>query len=359
MKKSGLAILISCILGAQVFAEDINYQQLLNERNISALEKIIIDNPNDAEAYYMASIYYGVGDDDLGSNKDVDKKDDYLKKAAHLGYPEAEMQYGFTLLNAGKSEEGLEYIKRAANQKYLQAVVMLGDLYYAGYQDKAGDNIVQQDLAQSIVYLTQAMELGSQDARYTLGHLYLDKDLGYYDLDKSLKLFEDNLDYANKTGHLPTIITLIGIYESNEVGANRGKLLDYYYLASLQEYAPSFYTIGVLQREGDQGDQLVIEKDPEAAFVNLSKAAGIGYIDAMFRISEMYFKGEGVEQSDVNAYVWLAIAEDLSGSDSNYSETILELIPKRQRQIAIDNKNHYRQFFSMPEESTDDQSVSQ
>lgn len=348
MKKTGLALLISSLLAMHAFADDkVNYHQLLNERNISELQNIINQNPDDAEAYYTASVYYAVGDDELGTNKDAAKQEEYLKKSADLGYAEAELQYGFSLLNAGKSEEGLSYLAKAADQDYLKAITLLGDLYFAGYQDRDGNAVVQQDLDQAMIYLNKGIEQGSQDARYTLGHIYLDKDLGHHDIDKAVELFQANIDYDNKTGHLPSIVTLLDLYnEGKEVKADRGKLLDLYYLANLQEYAPSYYTIGVLQRTGDKGEKYEIAQDPEAAFVNLQKAAQSGYVDAMFRVGEMFFKGEGTEQSDMNAYVWMAIAEELSGSETKYSETVLELIPKRQRQIAIDNKNHYRQFFT-------------
>lgn len=348
MKKTGLALLVSCLLSSQVFAKDeINLQQLLNERNITQIKSIMESDPNNGEAYYVASIYYALGDDELGTNKDEEKRYAYLEQAANKNWPEAQLQYGFYLLNQGQ-EIGLGYIQKAAENKYLPAITMLGDLYFAGYQDQLGQQVVEPDIEQSVSFLKQSIEQGNQDARYTLGHIFLTDDFGRKDIVKALSLFEANIDYDKQVGHLPTLITLIDFYtEGKEVETSRAKLLDYYYLASLQEYAPSYYTVGVIQRLGEKGELINIAKNPEAAFINLNKAASNGYIDAMFRVSEMYFKGEGVEQSDVNAYIWMAIAEDLSGSQANYSETILELIPKRQRQIAIDNKNHYRQFFSI------------
>lgn len=352
MKKISLALLVSSILITSTFAQDItskDLQQLLNERNISAIQEIIHQEPDNGEAYYTAAIYYGIGDDALGTNKDEDKKAEFLKKAADLGFVEAQLQFGFVLLNNGIVDEGLQYLIQAANANDLNAVTLLGDLYFAGYQDRTGKSVIEPNIDKSIQYLEKAVNNGVQDARYTLGHIYLSSDFGKKDIDKALELFESNIDYDNKVGHLATLITLINLYnEGKDVQVNRSKLLDYYYLASLQDYQPAYYMIGMTQRVGEKGARLDVVKDLEAAFVNLNKAASVGYIDAMFRVSEMYFNGEGTEQSDMNAYIWMAIAEDLSGNKTNYSETILELIPKRQRQIAIDNKNHYRQFFTMP-----------
>lgn len=356
MKRINLVLSIFCLVMISSFAtESINYQQLLNERNIEKIQKILEENPDNAEANYVASLYYNLGDDELGTNKDKIKSLEYLKKAADLELSSAELQYGFSLLNDGLSELGLAYINKAATQNDLQAIVILGDLYFAGYQDAVGNEVVQPNLEKSITYLKQAIEQGNPDARYTLGHIYLDKALDLYDVKKALELFEHNIDYENKVGHYATVITLLNMYqEGKDVEKNNEKLLDYYYLASLNNYMPANYTIGILQRDGAQGEKIEIAKDPEAAFINLSKAAGAGYIDAMFKIGEMYFKGEGIEQSDSNAYVWTAIAEELAGNQTNYSETILELIPKKQKQIAVDNKNHLRQFFSKPVEVKDE-----
>lgn len=357
MKKIKIALVVSCLLLSASWSEEkIEFQQLLNQRDIAEMEKIIAKQPSNGEAYYFASLYYAVGDDEIGTNKDEIKQFQYLKKSADLGWKEAEMQYGFHLLNLGEDEEGIAYIQKSAAQGYVKALAMMGDLYFAGYQDREGNDVVKPDVDKSIEFLEKAIEQDSQDARYTLGHIYLDESTGKQNIVKALELFEANLDYDNKVGHLSTLISLIDLYnEGKDVQPNTDRLLDYYYLASLQDYAPSLYTIGVIQREGRKGEKLEVAKDLEAAFINLNKAAAHGYIDAMFRVGEMYFKGEGVAQSDTNAYIWTAIAEDLSGNQTNYSETILELIPKRQRQITIDNKNHLRQFFSMPSEEKEEQ----
>lgn len=349
MKKLGLALCVTYLLSTTVMAESSQtLEQLFNQRDIAQLEHIIMTEPNNSEAYYMASLYYKIGDDELGTNKDEKKSLEYLKNSADKGYDLAQLQYGFVLLNQGNAEEGIVLIEKAAQQDNTEALALLGDLYFAGYQDRHENMVITPNIEQSIKYLQKAVKKDSQDARYTLGHIYLNKDLGYFDVQKALKLFEDNLDYNEKTGHLPTLMTLIDLYNEGEVVAsNRDRLLDYYYLASLQDYTPAAYTIGMIQRNGDQGEKIMISKDIDAAFVNLHKAATRGYVDAMYRIGEMYFKGEGTTQSDMDAYIWTAIAEELTGAETKYSETMLELIPKRQRKIAIDNKNHTLQFFTV------------
>ncbi|WP_077927888.1 tetratricopeptide repeat protein [Wohlfahrtiimonas populi] len=348
MKKISLTLLISSLLITHVFAEEaVDFQRLLNERNISKIKEAINNDPSNSEAYYIASMYYGVGDDELGTNKDEKKRYEYLKKSADLGWREAQLQYGFYLLNQAKSSEGLVYIKKAADSEYLPAIALLGDLYFAGYQDENGLSVIDSDINQAIIYLEKAVVENSQDARYTLGHIYLTPNFGKQDILKALELFEANINYDAKSGHLATLITLIDLYSVGEmVEPDNGKLIDYCYLASLQDYTPVLYSVGMMQRIGAKGIKFEIIKDPEAAFINLFKAASAGYIDAMFQVGEMYFKGDGVEQSDMDAYMWIAIAEELSSSDNRYSEIILELIPKREKQIAVDNKNHRRKFFT-------------
>ncbi|MGL4673810.1 MAG: tetratricopeptide repeat protein, partial [Wohlfahrtiimonas sp.] len=304
MKKMGLALLVSCVLSSQVFAAEVNFQQLLNERNIDELQSVIKKEPNNGEAYYVVSLYYSVGDDELGTNKDEMKRYEYLKKSADLGFAEAQLQYGFYLLNQGKPADGMIYIQKSADNQYLPAITLLGDLYFAGYQDEDGNVVINKDIELAVQYLEKAVVQHNQDARYTLGHIYLSPDFEKQDIAKALELFEANIDYKNKVGHLATLITLIDMYnEGKDVVTNRAKLLDYYYLASLQDYQSAYYVIGMAQRVGEKGEKIDIAKDLEAAFDNLNKAASVGYIDAMFRIGEMYFKGEGTEQSDMNAYI--------------------------------------------------------
>ncbi|MBS7833392.1 tetratricopeptide repeat protein [Wohlfahrtiimonas chitiniclastica] len=351
MKKIGLALWVTYLLSTHAVAESSHeLHQLFNQRDIGQLEKIIVKEPHNGEAYYMASLYYKVGEDELGTNKNEEKSIEYLKKSAEEGYDVAQLQYGFALLNQG-STKGIDFIEKSARQGSTEALALLGDLYFAGYQDHQGKMVMTPNLDQAMNYLQKAVEKDNADARYTLGHIYLNEDLGYFDVQKALTLFDKNIDFYKKTAHLPTLITLIDLYtEGKIVEPNRGRLLDYNYLASLQDYGPAVYTIGMLQRTGDQGEKIVISKDMDAAFINLHKAATLGYVDAMYRIGEMYFKGEGVAQSDTDAYIWTAIAEELTGAETKYSDTILELIPKRQRKIAVDNKNHILQFFMVSED---------
>ena len=342
MKKISLALIISSVLAVQVFAvESGDLKQMLDDGNIGSIEAVLKENPTNAEASFMAAIYYG-------KNNNISKQLEYLQQSADLGFTKAQLQYGVSLLNQGKVVEGLTYLEKSADQNYVPAMTLLGDLYFAGYFDQGGNEVLEQDFEKSEMYLKRAVSEGSQDARYTLAYLYLSPESGQQNIDQSIALFEDNIDYVNQSGHLPSIMALIDIYSKGEyVKADQAKLTDYLYLASLQDYSPAFYSVGVMQREGFKGDKIIIEKNPELAFDNIMKATKSGYLDAMFRLGEMYFKGEGTKQSDVDAYIWMAIAEEFSNVDTKYSETILELIPKKERQSAIDKKNHQYQLFSV------------
>lgn len=340
MKKISLTLIISSLLISPIWADSLeNPKQLSDAQRI---QQILVNDPENGEANFKMAVYYSSAD-----QLDTVKQLEYLKKSADLGFAEGQLQYGFYLLNQGKGQEGLQYLEKAASQNHVQAMTLLGDLYFAGYHDQSGKNMIDRNAEQSIKYLSQAVEQNSQDARYTLAYVYLDPDLGQKDIQKAIELLEANIDYKDQTGHLSSIIALIDIYEGNQdLAARASKLQDYYYLASLQEYMPAVFIIGMLQREGGKGEEIEISKDLEAAFKNLSKAANAGYLEAMFRIGEMYFKGEGTKQSDSDAYIWMAIAEELSNSETKYSETILELVPRKDQQTVIDQKNHQLQFFS-------------
>ncbi len=344
MKKISLALIVSSLLASASFADQIDTLQIPHEQNIHSLQSLLDKDPANSEALFEMAVFYGSAD-----HLDVVKQHDYLKKSADLHLPEAEMQYGFLLLNDGQVKEGLAYIKQAAEQGYVKALTLLGDLYFAGYQNQAGEILLQSDVDLSEQYLKQAVAQNDSEARYTLAYLYLDPNLSKQDIQKAIELFESNIDYVNKNAHLASVIALIDVYSKGEyVAVNQAKLVDYFYLASLKDYLPALYPIGMMQREGAKGERLEIVKDLNSAFTNLNKAANAGYIDAMFRIGEMYFKGEGIEQSDRDAYIWMSVAEELSANENKYSETILELVPKKEREAVVDQKNQQLKLFVVP-----------
>lgn len=339
MKKINLAFIISCLLMSAVSAQEIKKEVQLSD--FSVVQKILASDPDNGEANFKMAMYYGSAD-----YLDIAKQLEYLKKSADLSFAEGQLQYGFYLLNQGLRDEGLAYLNASATQNHVKAMTLLGDLYFAGYQDKDGNNVIQADAEKAIIYLNQAIERDSQDARYTLGYLYLDDKFGQQDILKAIELFESNIDYKHQTGDLSSIVALIDVYVTNpQIKDVQRKVVDLYYLANLQGYVPSFYPVGLMQKEGVKGDRLEVVKDLESAFDNLYKAARAGYIDAMFNIGEMYFKGEGVEQSDRNAYIWMAIAEELSDSETKYSDTILELIPRKDRESAVNEKKQQLSVF--------------
>lgn len=344
MKKISLALIISSLLTSPNWANDL--ERLAQLRNVQEIQHTLASDPNNAEANFKMALYYDSAD-----------QLDYLKKSADLGFAEGQLQYGFYLLNQGKGEEGLQYLEKSASQNLVQAMTLLGDLYFAGYQDQQGNSVIERSADQAIKYLSQAIEQNSQDARYTLAYVYLDPNLGKQDISKAVELLERNIDYDNKKAHLASLIALIDIYSKGQyVPVDSVKLVDYFYLASLQGYVPSLYPVGMMQREGAKGAKIEITQDHTMAFENLFKAANAGYIDAMLRIGEMYFKGEGTEQSDCNAYIWMAIAEELSNSETKYSETILELIPRKDREAVILVKDEQLQNFSQADSSSQTQS---
>lgn len=347
MRKTSLVLIVFSFLTLQVFSqENKNLQRMLNDKDIHGIQNFIDHDSKNGEAYFMAAIYYGMNDA-LGANKNIEKQIEYLKKSADLGFAEGQLQYGFYLLNQGQGSKGLSYLDQAVSQNSVKAMTLLGDLYFAGYQDQQGNIVIQSNPDKAIEYLNQAVAQDSQSARYTLAYLYLDPNIGQQNLSKSIELFEANINFDNQSGDLASIVALLDVYLTNpNVKVGSGKILDLYYLAYLQGYVPAFYAVGMMQKEGAKGERFEISKDLQAAFENLLKAAQAGYVDAMFRIGEMYFKGEGVDQSDHNAYIWMSIAEELSNSETKYSETILELVPRKERQTVIEQKNHQLQLFS-------------
>ncbi|GAA5096110.1 tetratricopeptide repeat protein [Wohlfahrtiimonas larvae] len=333
MKKISLALIISSLLISSVFADEAIQEVKLS--NIEAVQKILESDPENGEANFRMAAYYGSAE-----HLDSIKHLEYLRKAADSNFPDAELQYGFLLINNNEPKQGLKYIQKSAERGYVKALTLLGDLYFAGYYNQSGGVVIQANADLSEQYLIQAVTQNDPDARYTLAYLYLNPNLGKQDIQQALKLLEENINYDTKNIHLPSVVTLIDIYSQGQyLSADPAKLVDYFYLASLQGYVPALYPVGMMQKEGAKGVRLEIIKNDSEAFANLLKAAKAGYIDAMFSVGEMYFKGEGVKQSDTDAYIWMAIAEELSNSEKKYSEIILELIPRKDQDAAIAKKD--------------------
>lgn len=163
-----------------------------------------------SQAQYELSVLYSVEDYGVVDNEKYLK---WLIKAADNNHKQACHNLGNIAIRVGKTETGLHYLKKAAQQEYLPSIMSLSMLYYSA----KGAN---KDYASAIKYLTQAAELDDLEAIRLLASLH-ERGLGTAkDVDKAKALYEK----AYHAGNVDAGYNLALVYLDEEK-IEKGKLL--------------------------------------------------------------------------------------------------------------------------------------
>jgi TPR repeat protein len=93
----------------------------------------------------------------------------YLKRAADGGLPSAKTFYGsYLVLGEHKTQEGLSYLEQAAQDNYLEAMLVLAGFLFSGA-------FLAKDMVKAINYLSRVAEKGDPEA--IIGLIYAENDL--------------------------------------------------------------------------------------------------------------------------------------------------------------------------------------
>jgi len=82
-------------------------------------------------------------------------------KQALDGDPEAQYNLGIKLINEGKKSEGIDWLRKAADQNYPTAMCELGTMYYGGIG-------LEKDNEKAVEWWTKAAAAGSEIAQHNL-----------------------------------------------------------------------------------------------------------------------------------------------------------------------------------------------
>ncbi len=142
----------------------------LTEKNISAAFNQLLKaaNKGHADACFMVSTMYLRGE---GTPQNTLKYFEFLEKAAQLGSPHAQYNYGVMLLGQilgkGRFHEGFEWLKKAANQESGAALAGLGIMAREGIDDFG--NKIEPDYEKAFELFKQAAEKKSYAGMFSLG----------------------------------------------------------------------------------------------------------------------------------------------------------------------------------------------
>jgi TPR repeat protein len=175
---------------------------------------------------------------------------------------------------------------------------------------------VPQDQTQARGLYAKAAGQGNRRAQFNYASMCFNGEGGAQDVDSAAKYFE----IAARQGDAEAQHMIGRMYQYG-----RGVVQDYaqatrwYEEAAKQNFAPSIFALGIAYLDGTLG-----VRDEQLGERYLDHAASLGVWAAAVRIANLYLTGESVPQNEAVAYKWFAIANELSGVQSNPSTASLE-----------------------------------
>ena len=249
-----------------------------------------------------------------------------MARKAGSGEPQALYDFGFFLLHANNPEKGLEFIKKAAEQKYVEAEYQLGSIYYDG-------KYVEQDYALAFEWLKKAAVESHPIALFELGVMYHKGQYVPVDEEQAFRLYLRSAEagyglamanvgmrYVQGRGvrqDIPEGITWLergvashssesmvwlgNLYrEGTYVSADRQQAMKLYYQSAEFDDRVGMFYLGFMQEESN----------PSEAVAWYERACRLGDMTAAYNLSTLYGKGQGVEKNEQRALEYTRMAAE-------------------------------------------------
>jgi TPR repeat protein len=277
-----------------------------NNKDIYDINKVIIfltkAARNNKEAQLLLGQLYEKGKE---VEENIDEAINYYEKAAYNNNSvDAQYNLGKIHQNFKNYPQAIKFYKMAEKQGNLDALNNLGFIY-----EHSPENY---DINEAFENYTKAANLGNNNAQYNLGKYYLNKKYDNYNECKAIEW----LLLAATNGSIESQYTL-GIYYKNK---NNITLANKWFKnAAKNGNVDAQYILGIYYTNKNEHDK---------AFKWLEKAAKQNNIEAQFMIANMYYEGEGIDQSDSNAIYWYQKASDQGHHEAN---TFLEQLQYKSR----------------------------
>ena len=163
------------------------FKQALN--GFIKLDKDINDPKLEYRMGYM--FYQGIG-----TEQDTEKALEYLKKATVKGHTYAEWMIGKIYLERGEKEDGINWLKKAAEHEAAQQENGCAQ-YYLGKMYLLGED-TERDIEEAVKWFEKASENGNQYAQYQLGKIYLTGINGNQNMKKALEWLKKSAEQNNQ-----------------------------------------------------------------------------------------------------------------------------------------------------------------
>ncbi len=223
---------------------------------------------------------------ELVSEENKEEAEKKLLEAANLGSIEAKMYLGifYTIEKAGASEEGIYWLKQAAEAGKVEAALTL----VASYLDDEGYPTNKEEF---LFWLTKAADLGSPEAQYYLAEIYAEGEVVAADHDKALQL----VILSAESGYAEAQYNLgLGYLQGELVEPNKELAIHWFKQAMEQGYEDAEFELANIYCE---------DGNPEGVNMIIALAEE-GYWAAQNQLAEMYEKGLHVEKDQEQAKYW-------------------------------------------------------
>lgn len=305
----------------------------------------------------MLEVYELYSEGSASIDVDFDKAFYWVKKAASAGNKEAEYELskvlieGFALDFDGKfkgtdPEQGLIWLKKAADKNYLFAANKLGDLYYEGkvveknlavaleWYEKGGKDRnrdsflrmgeiyfngegVEQSYEKAVTYFEKSVALCNPAGMKRLGDCYFNGFGVEKNLDKALELYKraaknDDMDFYGAKSNLALIYA-----KDTPFKDDREAVIALQHVINYTQNPEVFYEVAKRHLVGfDFRDEehtfecYVIRKDFEWAAYYFKQAAETGHLPSCLEFGKCLLNGLGVEKDVAEAKKYVKIAAD-------------------------------------------------
>lgn len=223
---------------------------------------------------------------------------DYKKQVDQLALHEL-FDAGLKFYSDGNFKAALPLWKKAAEQGFANAQVVLSGMYYKGEG-------VARDAIQAVYWLKKAAEQGDAYGQLILGMMYANGEGVKHDTKQAVYWYQK----AAEQGLAGAQLNLGFMYYKGEGVPSDAKQAAYWYRkAAEQGDATAQIKLGVMYGEGEG-----VSRDVKQAMYWYEKSAGQGFALAQLILGVMYTNGEGVARDTKQAVYWYRKAAEQGGA---------------------------------------------
>ncbi|HEY5680121.1 MAG TPA: tetratricopeptide repeat protein [Pseudomonadales bacterium] len=225
---------------------------------------------------------------------------------ARRGDTAAQVAVGAFLATQGRGDEAVDWLRAASRTGNLLANSLLARIFWEEANKDGEDDARQAALDEVLENYLHAVALGSADAMYALGVLYMNEHYGAENRDSGVPL----LRQAAELEHSDAAMLLAHMHYTGEgVERDLDRATDYYVASaeSGNDFARRSYARFLLAEA---------REDPRA-LQWLEELAEDDDAEAMILLGNLHARGVGVKQSLRRAVGWYKDAVDASGGDAN------------------------------------------